>query len=87
MKFGSNDSLAGSADSRIIYVNDAAKNQQQKYLHNRISTAKYNLFTFIPKFLFEQFSKTANMFFLFIACIQVSFHALNATLMWLFLSG
>ncbi|ORX88782.1 phospholipid-translocating P-type ATPase [Basidiobolus meristosporus CBS 931.73] len=41
-----------------------------KYLHNRISTAKYNFITFLPKFLFEQFSKYSNVFFLFTACIQ-----------------
>lgn len=35
------------------------------------STAKYNLITFIPKFLFEQFSRYANLFFLFIALLQV----------------
>ena len=31
--------------------------QGQKYKTNQISTAKYNLFTFIPKFLFEQFRR------------------------------
>ncbi|EDV24838.1 uncharacterized protein TRIADDRAFT_25047, partial [Trichoplax adhaerens] len=34
------------------------------------STAKYNLITFFPKFLFEQFSRYANLFFLFITLIQ-----------------
>jgi len=56
---------------RLIYLNDPVKNSLQKYLHNGISTAKYNIFTFIPKFLKEQFSKAANLFFLFTACIQV----------------
>ncbi|KAJ3217909.1 hypothetical protein HDU67_007060 [Dinochytrium kinnereticum] len=55
---------------RIIYLNDPIKNAAQKFIHNRISTAKYNIFTFIFKFLFEQFSKYANLFFLFIGCIQ-----------------
>nr|CAG8433905.1 14545_t:CDS:10 [Entrophospora candida] len=55
---------------RIIYLNDPARNQPAKYMHNRISTAKYNFFTFLPKFLYEQFSKYANLFFLFTACIQ-----------------
>lgn len=52
-------------DGRTIYVNDSPRNLQQKYLHNRISTAKYNFVTFLPKFLYEQFSKYANLFFLF----------------------
>lgn len=59
------------ATNRIIYINDTIKNATQKYLHNSITTGKYNVFTFIPKFLFEQFSKYANLFFLFIAIIQV----------------
>ena len=58
---------------RIIYINDSIKNQTQKFLHNGITTGKYNYFTFVPKFLFEQFRKYANMFFLFIAIIQVFF--------------
>ncbi|KAJ3122446.1 hypothetical protein HK098_002819 [Nowakowskiella sp. JEL0407] len=55
---------------RVIYLNDRIKNSEAKFLHNRISTAKYNIATFIPKFLFEQFSKYANLFFLFTAVIQ-----------------
>jgi hypothetical protein len=62
-----------STPSRRIYVNDPIKNGLQKFLHNRITTGKYNLVTFLPLFLWEQFSKYANLFFLFIACIQVRF--------------
>ncbi|KAF9183871.1 hypothetical protein BGZ51_003705 [Haplosporangium sp. Z 767] len=63
-------SSANQEGIRIIYLNNAERNSQAKYLHNRISTSKYNYFTFLPKFLFEQFSKYANIFFLFTACIQ-----------------
>lgn len=42
----------------------------EKFRGNHISTTKYNVATFIPKFLFEQFSKYANLFFLATACIQ-----------------
>ncbi|KAK5671092.1 hypothetical protein BDV3_004761 [Batrachochytrium dendrobatidis] len=56
--------------NRIIHINDPIKNQTQKFLTNSITTGKYNTITFIPKFLFEQFSKYANMFFLFVAIIQ-----------------
>ncbi|KAJ3277529.1 hypothetical protein HK104_003219, partial [Borealophlyctis nickersoniae] len=55
---------------RTIYVNDRQRNAESKFLHNRISTAKYNSFTFLPKFLYEQFSKYANLFFLFTGIIQ-----------------
>ena len=41
--------------------------------NNRISTSHYRWFNFIPKILVEQFSKMANIYFLFIAMMQVSF--------------
>jgi phospholipid-transporting ATPase len=52
---------------RIVLINTP---QQQKYCTNRISTAKYNVFSFLPKFLFEQFRRYSNVFFLFIALLQ-----------------
>ncbi|KAH6575423.1 hypothetical protein BASA62_001894 [Batrachochytrium salamandrivorans] len=64
-----NDSM-GSLPNRIIHINDPIKNQTQKFSINSITTGKYNIATFVPKFLFEQFSKYANMFFLFVAIIQ-----------------
>jgi phospholipid-transporting ATPase len=55
---------------RIIHLNDTPANNAQKFMNNHVSTAKYNIATFLPKFLFEQFSKYANLFFLFTAIIQ-----------------
>ncbi|KAJ3046996.1 hypothetical protein HK097_000331, partial [Rhizophlyctis rosea] len=56
---------------RTIYINAPHRNAEQKYLHNRISTAKYNVATFAPKFFYEQFSRYANLFFLFTGVIQL----------------
>lgn len=55
---------------RIIHLNNPPANAANKYVDNHISTAKYNVFTFLPKFLYEQFSKYANLFFLFTAILQ-----------------
>jgi phospholipid-transporting ATPase len=55
---------------RIIYLNNPHENSKSGFVSNHISTTKYNVFTFLPKFLFEQFSKYANLFFLFTSCIQ-----------------
>jgi len=52
---------------RIIIVNAS---QEQQFSNNKISTAKYNLITFLPKFLLEQFSRYSNVFFLLIALLQ-----------------
>jgi hypothetical protein len=56
---------------RKIYLNQQELNDQQNFMSNSISTAKYNVFTFLPKFLYVEFSKSANIFFLFISGIQV----------------
>ncbi|XP_023214433.1 probable phospholipid-transporting ATPase IA [Centruroides sculpturatus] len=54
-------------EHRVISINAP---QKQKFCSNRISTAKYNFFSFLPKFLFEQFRRYSNIFFLFIALLQ-----------------
>ncbi|KII95736.1 hypothetical protein PLICRDRAFT_98979 [Plicaturopsis crispa FD-325 SS-3] len=53
---------------RVIALNNEAANLD--FCSNFVSTSKYNVATFVPKFLVEQFSKYANLFFLFTACIQ-----------------
>lgn len=55
---------------RIIHLNNPPANAENKYVDNHVSTAKYNAATFLPKFLYEQFSKYANLFFLFTAILQ-----------------
>ncbi|KAI0759957.1 phospholipid-translocating P-type ATPase [Trametes elegans] len=54
--------------NRVVALNDPDANSD--FCSNYVSTSKYNLATFVPKFLFEQFSKYANLFFLFTALIQ-----------------
>ncbi|ORX65446.1 aminophospholipid translocase [Anaeromyces robustus] len=56
---------------RIIYLNDSEKNLlKYKKESNYISTSKYTIYSFIFIFLKEQFSKYANVFFLFTALLQ-----------------
>lgn len=43
---------------------------RQKYDSNKIITSKYNIFTFIPKNLYEQFRRIANFFFLLLVVLQ-----------------
>uniref|UniRef100_A0A336MCV4 Phospholipid-transporting ATPase n=1 Tax=Culicoides sonorensis TaxID=179676 RepID=A0A336MCV4_CULSO len=54
-------------DKRIIILNQP---QPQKYCNNHISTAKYSAITFLPSFVFEQFRRYSNCFFLLIALLQ-----------------
>lgn len=68
--FGRSKPDPATLGPRIIYLNNPPANAANKYVDNHISTAKYNVATFLPKFLFEQFSKVANIFFLFTAALQ-----------------
>ncbi|XP_072040968.1 probable phospholipid-transporting ATPase IA isoform X3 [Amphiura filiformis] len=55
-------------ESRLIHINHFP--QLTKFCNNEVDTGKYTLITFTPKFLFEQFRRYANVFFLFIALLQ-----------------
>ncbi|CDR41476.1 CYFA0S07e02630g1_1 [Cyberlindnera fabianii] len=55
---------------RVIHLNDKLSNNAFGYGDNHVSTTKYNFATFLPKFLFQEFSKYANLFFLFTSIIQ-----------------
>ncbi|KAG0250384.1 hypothetical protein BGZ95_007214, partial [Linnemannia exigua] len=67
-------------DSRRVFVNiplppqylDTNGSPKLSFGSNRINTAKYTTLTFLPKNLFEQFRRVANMFFLFMAIIQLT---------------
>ncbi|XP_066872811.1 phospholipid-transporting ATPase IB isoform X4 [Kogia breviceps] len=55
------------APARTIYLNQPHLN---RFRDNQISTAKYSVLTFLPRFLYEQIRRAANAFFLFIALLQ-----------------
>ncbi|XP_045063368.1 phospholipid-transporting ATPase IA isoform X1 [Coregonus clupeaformis] len=59
--------LADQEDARLIFLNQP---QFTKFCSNHVSTAKYNVLTFLPRFLYSQFRRAANSFFLFIALLQ-----------------
>ncbi|KAJ8424435.1 hypothetical protein Cgig2_002747 [Carnegiea gigantea] len=71
-----NRELAGSLSfiaptmKRYVYINDD-ESTQELYCDNRISNRKYTVFTFLPKNLWEQFSRFMNQYFLLIACLQL----------------
>lgn len=69
-KFGRSKPDPITLGPRMINLNNPPANAQYKYIDNHISTTKYNVASFLPKFLFEQFSKVANVFFLFTAALQ-----------------
>jgi len=56
--------------SRKIYINDPIRNLQFRYPTNETKTRKYTLLTFLPKSLYIQFLRVANVYFLIIAILS-----------------
>ncbi|XP_032480252.1 probable phospholipid-transporting ATPase IM isoform X5 [Phocoena sinus] len=56
---------------RIVKANDHEYNEKYQYTDNRIHTCKYNILTFLPINLFEQFQRVANVYFLFLLILQL----------------
>lgn len=50
--------------------NEEAEGLQRKYSGNKIRTTKYTFLSFIPKNLFEQLHRFANVYFLFLAALN-----------------
>lgn len=66
--------IGGKGYSRVVYGNDpdSPEQLQLRYGSNYVSTTKYTAFNFIPKSLFEQFRRVANIYFLVVACVSFS---------------
>ncbi|PKA47230.1 Putative phospholipid-transporting ATPase 8 [Apostasia shenzhenica] len=58
--------------AREVYCNDSACEEALRlnYSGNAISTTKYTVANFVPKSLFEQFRRVANVFFLVVAFVS-----------------
>ncbi|KAK6911919.1 P-type ATPase, C-terminal [Dillenia turbinata] len=67
-------SFNGPGYSRIVHCNQPHMHCRKplKYASNYISTTKYNIISFLPKAMFEQFRRVANLYFLLAACLSLS---------------
>ncbi|XP_047324539.1 probable phospholipid-transporting ATPase 4 [Impatiens glandulifera] len=66
--------FTGPGFSRIVQCNQPKLHEKKplRYCSNYISTTKYNFITFLPKALFEQFRRVANMYFLFTTLLSLT---------------
>ncbi|XP_073020331.1 phospholipid-transporting ATPase 3-like isoform X1 [Primulina eburnea] len=55
---------------RMVFCNDRDANILARFKGNSVSTTKYDVFTFLPKGLFEQFRRVANLYFLMISILS-----------------
>ncbi|XP_077216942.1 putative phospholipid-transporting ATPase 4 isoform X2 [Tasmannia lanceolata] len=71
---GGAHSLQGEGFSRIVHCNQPRVHRKKplKYPSNYISTTKYNIITFLPKAIFEQFRRVANLYFLLAASLSLT---------------
>ncbi|XP_032070253.1 phospholipid-transporting ATPase ID [Thamnophis elegans] len=65
------DRKTSKEEERCLRANDRSFNLQFDYAKNSIKTSKYNLFTFLPLNLFEQFQRVANAYFLVLLILQL----------------
>ncbi|KAL5999628.1 putative phospholipid-transporting ATPase 4 [Asimina triloba] len=67
-------SLQGPGFSRVVHCNQPRVHRKKplKYPTNYISTTKYNIVTFLPKAVFEQFRRVANLYFLLAAILSLT---------------
>ncbi|KAL5715782.1 P-type phospholipid transporter [Ranunculus cassubicifolius] len=65
--------LGGPGFTRVVFCNESYLHQSSKlphkYRNNSVSTTKYNFATFLPKAVFEQFRRVANLYFLLAAIL------------------
>ncbi|CAD6900941.1 unnamed protein product [Tilletia controversa] len=59
MPLASSETRKGTTDPTVVYP------------RNKVRTSKYTLLTFFPRFLFEQFRRIANIYFLGLVVLQV----------------
>ena len=64
----------GPGYSRMVYCNQPHVHEKKplRYRSNYISTTKYNIVTFLPKAIFEQFRRVANLYFLLAAILSLT---------------
>ncbi|XP_071752711.2 phospholipid-transporting ATPase ID [Centroberyx gerrardi] len=58
-------------EERHVKANAQDYNDKFSYADNHIKTSKYNIFTFLPINLFEQFQRVANAYFLVLLILQL----------------
>uniref|UniRef100_A0A4W6DUX6 Phospholipid-transporting ATPase n=1 Tax=Lates calcarifer TaxID=8187 RepID=A0A4W6DUX6_LATCA len=60
-----------TVQANILYDNaKGEENPNRHYANNKIKTTKYTVLSFLPKNLFEQFHRFANVYFVFIALLN-----------------
>jgi hypothetical protein len=57
---------------RDVRANAVLANAQHEFANNVVITSRYTVLNFVPKFLFEQFSRFVNLYFLYVHAFGVA---------------
>eukprot|EP01087_Luapelamoeba_hula_P013613 TRINITY_DN3887_c2_g1_i1.p1 TRINITY_DN3887_c2_g1~~TRINITY_DN3887_c2_g1_i1.p1 ORF type:complete len:931 (-),score=169.53 TRINITY_DN3887_c2_g1_i1:1607-4309(-) len=68
---GDGDRVSSKKKVRIVRANSRKENKKGRFPGNAVHTTRYGPITFVPKNLFEQFKRLANVWFLIVAVIQL----------------
>ncbi|OLY84656.1 putative phospholipid-transporting ATPase VA [Smittium mucronatum] len=76
-KFWKKDKVDLSLPNRTVYLNEFVPEDQQSthmvhYCTNEVISSQYTLLNFVPKNIFRQFKRAANIFFLLMTVIQLT---------------
>ncbi|KAK9864093.1 hypothetical protein WJX84_000818 [Apatococcus fuscideae] len=66
----SNKKAQAEQAARVIQINDGIHHKEFK--GNYVSTTKYNIITYLPKALFEQYRRVANIYFTLVAALSTT---------------
>lgn len=70
------DAVGRPGFSRVVFCNEPQRHRDKdklfKYPNNYVSTTKYSVVSFVPKALFEQFRRVANLYFLLAAVLSIT---------------
>ncbi|KAK3847769.1 MAG: hypothetical protein J3R72DRAFT_135790 [Linnemannia gamsii] len=77
-RFKGRGAMVAEAGNRIIPISSSSRSTPliqpetgKPFVSNAVTTARYTLWDFLPKQLYAQFSKIANVYFLFVASLQM----------------
>ena len=67
----SKENKTRTVHTNLLYdLSKGEENPNRHYANNKIKTTKYTVLSFLPKNLFEQFHRFANVYFVFIALLN-----------------
>jgi hypothetical protein len=61
--------MEGSSMNREIVLEGGTLTDEKQFVSNELITSRYTLLTLVPKNLFEQFHRAANIWFLFVSVL------------------